>query len=106
MKKYMNVMVEKSILRFWCIYMFLTTLNMKKWGLEWLLSIRMCSSLAPEQLVEFYSYSLFKSLTIIGQCLVEMNILAPKIGALKMPPTPPNNMTIFSKTAPTIVIEF
>jgi hypothetical protein len=43
-------------------------------------------SLTLEQLVGFYSYWLFKSLSIIRWCLVNMNILAPKIGALQLDP--------------------
>jgi hypothetical protein len=34
----------------------------------------------------FYSHSVFKCLSTIGQCLVNMNITAPKIGALQMGP--------------------
>jgi hypothetical protein len=44
----------------------------------------MCASLAAEEFDGFYSYSVFKSLLIITQCLVKMNILAQKIGAPKM----------------------
>jgi hypothetical protein len=42
-----------------------------------------CPQLAPEQLDKLYSYLLFKTLSIIGQCPVNMDILAPK-GALHM----------------------
>jgi hypothetical protein len=41
-----------------------------------------CASLAPEQFDRFYSYSEFKSLSILCNCLENMNILAPKIGVL------------------------
>jgi hypothetical protein len=40
----------------------------------------------PEELDGFYSYSLFKNSCIVGQCPVNMNILAPKIWALQMGP--------------------
>jgi hypothetical protein len=40
--------------------------------------ICMCASLAPGRLDGFYSYSVFKSLFIIGQCPVNMNNPAPK----------------------------
>jgi hypothetical protein len=42
--------------------------------------------LVPEQLDGFYSYSVVKSLSIIGQCPVNMNIPAPKIGTLEKRP--------------------
>jgi hypothetical protein len=44
----------------------------------------MCTSVDPERLDGFYSYSVFESLSIIGRCLLNMNILVPKIRALKM----------------------
>jgi hypothetical protein len=50
------------------------------------LSVRMYSSLEPERLDGFYSYSEFESLSIICRCQVNMNILAPKMGALILPP--------------------
>jgi hypothetical protein len=40
----------------------------------------MCCTLMPDGLDRFYSYLLFKSSPIIGQCPVNMNILAPKEG--------------------------
>jgi hypothetical protein len=40
----------------------------------------------PEVWGGFYSYSVFDDFSIIGRCLVNMNILAPKIGALQMGP--------------------
>jgi hypothetical protein len=42
----------------------------------------MCASLRPELLDGFYSHSVFKSLSVIGWCLVNTNIVAPKTGAL------------------------
>jgi hypothetical protein len=42
--------------------------------------------LLPELLDRFYSYSVFGNFSITGWCLVNMNILAPKIGALQMGP--------------------
>jgi hypothetical protein len=40
----------------------------------------------PDQLDGFYLYSVLKSLSVIGQCLVNMNILAPKIEVCQMRP--------------------
>jgi hypothetical protein len=47
-----------------------------------MLPVCMCTSLVSERLEGFYFYSVFRSLSILGQCLVNINILAPKIGAL------------------------
>jgi hypothetical protein len=44
----------------------------------------MGASLAPGWLGRFYSYFVFKSLFTTGQCLVNNNILAPKMGALQI----------------------
>jgi hypothetical protein len=44
----------------------------------------MCASTAPEWLDGFYLYSIYNSLSTIGQCLENMNILGPKIAALEM----------------------
>jgi hypothetical protein len=49
-------------------------------GMSSVLSVRMCSLLLPEWLSKFYSYLVSKSSSIIGQCLVNMNIPALKIG--------------------------
>jgi hypothetical protein len=38
----------------------------------------MCPSLSPERLSGFYSYSVFKSSSIIGLCAVNLRFLAPK----------------------------
>jgi hypothetical protein len=38
----------------------------------------MCASLAPELLDGFYSCSVFKSLSILGRCPVNLNIPYPK----------------------------
>jgi hypothetical protein len=48
--------------------------------------IWICVLLVPEQIYKFYSYSVFKSLSFIGQCPVNVNILAPEIRALQMGP--------------------
>jgi hypothetical protein len=68
--------------------MFPALLNTKKLFLECHLPVYifMHPSLVPEQLDGFHSCSLLKNLCIVGQCLVNMNILAPKIGALQMGP--------------------
>jgi hypothetical protein len=42
--------------------------------------------LEPERLDGFYSYSVFKSLSVTDRCPANMDILAPKIGALQMGP--------------------
>jgi hypothetical protein len=42
----------------------------------------MCPSLVPEWLDEFYSYLVFRGLSFMGQCLVNMNILVPKTRGL------------------------
>jgi hypothetical protein len=46
--------------------------------------LHVCPQLAPAQSDELYLYLLFKSLSIIGQCPVNMDILEP-IGALQIP---------------------
>jgi hypothetical protein len=48
--------------------------------------IWICALLMPEQIDKFYSYSIFKSLSFIGQCPVNMSILAPEIRVLQMGP--------------------
>jgi hypothetical protein len=45
-----------------------------------------CASLTAEQLNGFCSYSMFKSLCIIGRCSVYLSIPAPKIWAVRMGP--------------------
>lgn len=64
----------------------------------------MCALLAPEWLDEFYSYSVFKSLSIIDQCPVNMDILTPKIEALQM--NPKNQIAVFTSMALMILIKF
>jgi TRAP-type mannitol/chloroaromatic compound transport system permease small subunit len=49
--------------------------------------ISMCTSQVPEWLGKFYSYLILKSLLIIGQCLVNMNISARKTGGFHTSPT-------------------
>jgi hypothetical protein len=49
------------------------------------------ASLAPERLDGFYSYLIFKSLTSIGRCPMDMNIPAQKIRALQMGPKTQND---------------
>jgi hypothetical protein len=44
----------------------------------------MRTSLAPERTDAFYSYSVFKRLSVIVWCPMYMNIIAPKTGALQM----------------------
>jgi hypothetical protein len=104
---------KKSISRFWRIYTFPTTLNMKKRRLSVYLSVctyvrtNGCAPpppLAPERLEEFHTYSVCKSLSIRGRFPVNMNIPNPKTGR------PWNGTkyktTIFSITARTILIKF
>jgi hypothetical protein len=43
----------------------------------------MCAFLLPERLDGFYSYSVFKTLPVIGRFPINMNIPVTKIGALK-----------------------
>jgi hypothetical protein len=112
------MMTKKSISRFWRIYTFLAPLNTKMRILECRLFVCMsmysyvctyawmCASLTPERLGGFYSYSIFKSLAIIGLCPgcpVNMNILALKPEAFCDGPQK-NRMAISSKTALTILI--
>jgi hypothetical protein len=53
----------------------------------------------PERLDEFYPYSAFKNLSItqVGRCPQNMNILAPKIGGFTR--TPKSKIAIFSSAA-------
>jgi hypothetical protein len=46
----------------------------------------MCASLAPEGLVGFYYNLIFDSLSAIGRCLLNINILTPETGAFRMGP--------------------
>jgi hypothetical protein len=57
----------------------------------------MCASLAPEQLGRFCSRSVqvFRNISILGWCQPNVNIAAPKIGALQMDPK--HKMAISSK---------
>jgi hypothetical protein len=64
----------------------------------------MCSSLAPERINGFYSDSVFNNLFTIGRCLINMNILAIKIGALEWGPE--HKIAIFFKMALTISTKF
>jgi hypothetical protein len=77
-------------------------LNMKTWFLE-------CDCLyvfltVPECLDGFYSHSVLMSLAITGQCLVNINILAPKIRVFRLAQR--NKTAFFKKTVITIPITF
>jgi hypothetical protein len=51
-------------------------------------------------------YFLFKSFSITGRNPVSMNILAPKTGTFQIRPSPKeNNMALFSKNPPRILIK-
>jgi hypothetical protein len=50
------------------------------------MQVRISASLAAEKFHGFHSYSIFESLTIIGRCPVNINILAPKAGPLHWSP--------------------
>jgi hypothetical protein len=54
------------------------------------LHVWVCSSLAVEWLDGFYSYSIFKSVSVIGRCQMNMNIQAPKVGVFQMVPETQN----------------
>jgi hypothetical protein len=75
--------------------------DVKNWFLESCLStwlyVYMYTLLAPEQLDGFHSCSIFMSLSVIGQCLVNMNTLAPNTGAHHLGPE--HKIAIFSKMA-------
>lgn len=78
------------------------SLNMKTWFWHAICIYVVCMdvcSLVPEWLDRFYSYSELKSLFIIGQCPMNMNIPAPKIG------TQNKMAVIISKTAYMILIK-
>jgi hypothetical protein len=49
-----------------------------------------CLSMVPERIDGFYSYSAFESLYHIGRRAMNMNIVAPEIGAVQVPPAPKN----------------
>jgi hypothetical protein len=60
---------------------------MKQLYLECCLYVCLCKYLlVPQRLGGFYSYSVTKSIFIIGQSPVNINILAQEIGALHMVP--------------------
>jgi hypothetical protein len=44
----------------------------------------MCTSLLPEESDGFYSYLVFMSSSIVGQCPINMNILTTKTGILQI----------------------
>jgi hypothetical protein len=71
--------------------------NTKMWFLEFCQCLCLCSLLASEWFDRFYSYLIFKSLSIIVSAQLYMNVLAPKIGLLQMGPK--NRMAIFLKTS-------
>jgi hypothetical protein len=64
----------------------------------------MCASLAPERLYGFYSYSAFKSLSILDRCLVNVNILASRIVVHHR--DLPENIEIYSKKVQIVLIQF
>jgi hypothetical protein len=64
----------------------------------------MCVALLPEELDEFYSYLVFKSLPIIRQSPMNMNNLALKVGPFRW--ATGNKMTIFSKGTQMILNKF
>jgi hypothetical protein len=57
------------------------------------MSVYVCASLARELLDAFYSSLAFKSLSIIGPCPVNTNILIPETENLRMGP---EKQSIFS----------
>jgi hypothetical protein len=62
-----------------------------------------CAPPTPERLDGVYSSSVFKSLSFVGRCLLNMNILTPKVTTLyRIPQT----QIIFSKTAKRVIIKF
>jgi hypothetical protein len=46
----------------------------------------MCALLAPERLDEFHLYAVFKSLSTLSWCPVNMNILSPEIRVIQINP--------------------
>lgn len=90
---------------------------MKETGLEILMDLHVLSpleyeevffecclsvcTLEPQWVNRFHSYSVLKSLPIIGQCLVNMNILAQKIGPFRW--TSKNKIMVFLKTTVAIM---
>jgi hypothetical protein len=76
-EKYIMLWWKNWSFRIWCTFMFSAPLNMKR-GSSSSLYVWMCSSLVPEQFYGFYSYLLFKSLSIIGHCMVEMTFYLQK----------------------------
>jgi hypothetical protein len=60
--------------------------------------------LAPERLDEFHSCLIFQNVPVIGRCLVDMNNVAPRVGALHKGPK--HKIDISPKTAPVISIKF
>jgi hypothetical protein len=64
----------------------------------------MCTTPAPERLDGFYSCAVFKSFSIIGQSLLNLNNPALEIRALQAGTK--HIMAIISKTATSILIKF
>lgn len=83
MRKYC-VREKQLIKRFEQIYMFSVPMNARKVVFGMLFFFQHAYFASAEQLDRFYSCSVFKSLSIIGLCLVSMNIPAIKLGALQM----------------------
>jgi hypothetical protein len=65
---------------------------------------RLCPSLAPEGLDGFYSYLVYKNLSIAGRGLVNITSLAKKIMDLQVGPKV--KWRFFSKTALSILTKF
>jgi hypothetical protein len=68
------------------------------------LSVWMYASAAPEGLGGFRSYSVFKSLCVMGRCPANINILSQKLWTLRMGHK--NELEIFWKSALMIPINF
>jgi hypothetical protein len=87
---------EMLMLKFWWIYAF-SSLTHTSDQFSWMLSVWMFPLLAFEWFIGSYSYLVFRSLSIIGQWPVNMNILVKKIGTL--PVCPNTKGAIFSEMA-------
>jgi hypothetical protein len=64
----------------------------------------MFASLAPAQLNGLYSHFTFKGLSMLDRCPLNLDISAPKIGAIQM--SPKIKMAVLLKIALTVVIYF
>jgi hypothetical protein len=87
---------RKSMMKFWRICMYSTPVITKIsfWnavGMHVCIYVSMCTPLSPEWLEGLYSYSIIRSLCILGRCPVNLDAPILKIGRLQIGPKTQNS---------------